>query len=73
MKFGQNFVTTWSRKMVLVSNLTKMRTSYSLKLSEILEKLSNFSLHCVLLKYIKILCVLQAFFNFCSVFLFVLF
>jgi len=59
--------------MVLVSNPTKMRTSYSLKLSEILKKLSNFSLHCVFLIYIKILCVLQASFNFCSVFLIVLF
>jgi len=34
MKFGHNLVTTWSMNMILVSNSTKLHTSYSLKPSE---------------------------------------
>ena len=34
IKFGHNLVATWSRNMILVSNHTKIHTSYSLKLSE---------------------------------------
>jgi len=45
--------------MILVSNPSKIYTSYALKLSERLKILSNFPLHCFLLKYIKSLCFLQ--------------
>jgi len=45
MKFGRSLVTTWSRNMILVSNPTKIHTSYSLKLSERPKRLSNFRLH----------------------------
>ena len=45
MKFGHNLVSTWIRNMILVSNPTKIHTSYSLKLSDRLKKLSSFHLH----------------------------
>jgi len=50
MKFGHNLVTTWSGNMILVSNPTKIHTSYSLKLSERPERLRNFHLHWFLLE-----------------------
>jgi len=38
MKIGRNFVTIWSRNMILVSNPIEIYISYSLKLSEKPEK-----------------------------------
>jgi len=44
MKFFHNLVTTWNRNMILVSNPTKIHTSYPFKLSERPKRLSNFHL-----------------------------
>jgi len=42
MEIVNNLATTWSRNMILMSNPTKIHTSYSLKLSERPKNLSNF-------------------------------
>jgi len=68
MKFGHNLVTIWSRNMILVSNPTKIHTSYSLKLSERPERLRNIHLHWFLLEYIKIMCFSQKCWKSCHVF-----
>jgi len=56
--------------MILVSNPTKIHTSYSLKLSERPKRLGNFHLHWFLLKQIKILCFWQECSKFSHVFFF---
>jgi len=56
--------------MILVSNPTKVDTSYSLKLLERRKRLSNFDFHWLLLEQIKTMHFSQECSKFCHIFFF---